>query len=84
MLMNPAKSVPTALRILIVDDDTGLLDAMQRSDMPAETPLNVIYLNALSDDERKQVFVASLASKIYRWMVSSLDAGTGRPLASRR
>jgi DNA-binding NtrC family response regulator len=31
MLMNPAKSVPTALRILIVDDDTGLLDAMQRS-----------------------------------------------------
>lgn len=31
MLMNAAKSVPTALRILIVDDDTGLLDAMQRS-----------------------------------------------------
>ena len=31
MLMNPAKSVPTALRIPIVDDDTGLLDAMQRS-----------------------------------------------------
>jgi DNA-binding NtrC family response regulator len=31
MLMNPAKTVPTALRILIVDDDTGLLDAMQRS-----------------------------------------------------
>jgi two-component system response regulator GlrR len=31
MLMNPAKSVPTASRILIVDDDTGLLDAMQRS-----------------------------------------------------
>ena len=31
MLMNPAKSAPTALRILIVDDDTGLLEAMQRS-----------------------------------------------------
>jgi DNA-binding NtrC family response regulator len=31
MLMNPAKSPPTALRLLIVDDDTGLLDAMQRS-----------------------------------------------------
>jgi DNA-binding NtrC family response regulator len=29
--MNPAKSPPTALRLLIVDDDTGLLDAMQRS-----------------------------------------------------
>jgi DNA-binding NtrC family response regulator len=29
--MNPAKSAPTSLRILIVDDDTGLLDAMQRS-----------------------------------------------------
>jgi DNA-binding NtrC family response regulator len=30
-LMNPAKSAPTSLRILIVDDDAGLLDAMQRS-----------------------------------------------------
>jgi DNA-binding NtrC family response regulator len=31
MLMNPAKSTPTSLRVLIVDDDTGLLEAMQRS-----------------------------------------------------
>jgi len=55
------------------------LDAMRRPDAPGKTPLNIIYLNALGDDERKQAFVASLATEIYRWMVSSLDAGGGRP-----
>ncbi|WP_435016297.1 helicase HerA-like domain-containing protein [Tundrisphaera sp. TA3] len=55
------------------------LDAMRRPDVPGKTPLNVIYLNALGDDARKQAFVASLAAEIYRWMVSSLDAGAGRP-----
>ena len=55
------------------------LDAMRRPDVPGKTPLNVIYLNALGDDDRKQAFVASLAAEIYRWMVSSLDAGAGRP-----
>jgi CRISPR/Cas system-associated exonuclease Cas4 (RecB family) len=55
------------------------LDAMRRPDVPGKIPLNVIYLNALGDDERKQAFVASLAAEIYRWMVSSVDAGTGRP-----
>ena len=52
---------------------------MRRPDTPGKTPLNVIYLNALGDDQRKQAFVASLASEIYRWMVSSLDTRTGRP-----
>jgi DNA-binding NtrC family response regulator len=31
VLMNPAKTTSTALRLLIVDDDTDLLEAMQRS-----------------------------------------------------
>ena len=31
MLMNPAPSATSKLRLLIVDDDTGLLDAMQRA-----------------------------------------------------
>src|SRR5262245_13351321 len=31
VIMNPAKPAQTALRLLIVDDDAGLLDAMQRS-----------------------------------------------------
>jgi two-component system response regulator YesN len=31
MLMNPAPSTTSKLRLLIVDDDVGLLDAMQRA-----------------------------------------------------
>jgi len=31
MLMNPAPSASSKLRLLIVDDDTSLLDAMQRA-----------------------------------------------------
>jgi DNA-binding NtrC family response regulator len=31
MLMNPAPPTSTKLKLLIVDDDVGLLDAMQRS-----------------------------------------------------
>jgi DNA-binding NtrC family response regulator len=31
MLMNPAPSATSKLRLLIVDDDAGLLDAMQRA-----------------------------------------------------
>lgn len=31
MLMNPAPSATSKLRLLIVDDDVGLLDAMQRA-----------------------------------------------------
>jgi CRISPR/Cas system-associated exonuclease Cas4 (RecB family) len=41
-------------------------------------PLNVVYLNALADDNEKQGFVAALAVEVYRWMVASGGA-TGRP-----
>lgn len=41
-------------------------------------PLNVIYLNAMTDDQEKHFFVAMLASEIYRWMVTSLSS-RGRP-----
>ena len=49
------------------------LDALCRAEGESKTPLNVIYLNALADDDQKHFFVASLASEIYRWMVTSLD-----------
>ena len=49
------------------------LDALCRAEGEGKTPLNVIYLNALADDDQKHFFVASLASEIYRWMVTSLD-----------
>ena len=41
------------------------------------TPLNILYLNALPDDHQKQFFVASLATKIYRWMVDALENNHG-------
>ncbi|MBV8270535.1 MAG: DUF853 family protein [Planctomycetaceae bacterium] len=55
------------------------LDAMCRPDTPGRTPLNVIYLNALADDDQKHFFVAALAAEIYRWMITGLDAVPGRP-----
>jgi hypothetical protein len=55
------------------------LDAIRTPDAPGKTPLNVIYLNALADDEQKHFFVAALAAEVYRWMITSVEAGTGRP-----
>ena len=55
------------------------LDAMCRPDEAGKTPLNVIYLNALVDDDLKHFFTAALASEIYRWMITSLEAMTGKP-----
>lgn len=55
------------------------LDRLTKPSEPGKVPLNVIYLNALADDDQKHFFLAALASEIYRWMVTSLDATTGRP-----
>ncbi len=49
------------------------LDHLRKPSNGGNTPLNVIYLNALTDDTQKHFFVASLAAEVYRWMVSSLD-----------
>ncbi|MEL7371742.1 MAG: helicase HerA-like domain-containing protein, partial [Myxococcota bacterium] len=55
------------------------LDLMTKASDTGKIPLNIIYLNALTDDEQKHFFLASLASEIYRWMISSLDATKDRP-----
>jgi hypothetical protein len=55
------------------------LDRMIRPSEEGRVPLNVIYLNALSDDGQKQFFVGALAAEIYRWMVTSLEANGTRP-----
>lgn len=55
------------------------LDAMCRPDEDGKVPLNVIYLNALADEDLKHFFAATLAAEVYRWMVTSLDAAPGRP-----
>jgi hypothetical protein len=54
------------------------LDAMVQPSQPGRVPLNVIYLNAMAHDGHKQFFVASLATEIYRWMVTRLSAEGGR------
>ena len=46
------------------------IDDMKRPIQPGRIPLNVIYLNALSEPE-KHAFLASLATEIYRWMSCS-------------
>jgi hypothetical protein len=53
---------------------------MCRPDTPGRTPLNVVYLNALADDDQKHFFVAALAAEIYRWMVTSAEPVPGRPI----
>ena len=55
------------------------LGAMCRPDTPGKTPLNVVYLNALADDDQKHALVAALAAEVYRWMITSLDPTPGRP-----
>jgi hypothetical protein len=52
---------------------------MCQPDCPGKTPLNVVYLNALTDDDQKHFFVAALAAEVYRWMVTSAESVPGRP-----
>jgi hypothetical protein len=55
------------------------LDGFITPRTPGKIPLNVVYLNALADDDQKHFFLAALASEIYRWMVTTLDATGDRP-----
>ncbi len=55
------------------------LDQLRTPSARGKVPLNVIYLNALADDDQKHFFVATLASELYRWMVTSLDGAGGKP-----
>lgn len=47
---------------------------------PGRVPLNIIYLNAMSGDQAKQLFVAALAAEIYGWMITSPSTGRARLL----
>ncbi|MGH2898560.1 MAG: ATP-binding protein, partial [Solirubrobacteraceae bacterium] len=55
------------------------VDRMITPTEPGRTPLNIIYLNALTSDDQKHFFLAALASEIYRWMITSLEVTNGRP-----
>lgn len=54
-------------------------DELRTPSSEGRVPLNVIYLNALADDDQKHFFLAALAAELYRWMVTSLDNAGGRP-----
>jgi hypothetical protein len=53
------------------------LDALLCPTRPGKVPLNVVYLNALPDDDQKQFFVAALAAEVYRWMVTAGSRSAG-------
>ena len=71
LLHGPSANLFTGGRTLDVAD-------LCRPAAPDKVPLNVVYLNALADDDQKQCFVAALATEIYRWMVTSVHR-PGRP-----
>ncbi|XXY54884.1 helicase HerA-like domain-containing protein [Sorangium sp. So ce269] len=48
-----------------------------RPSKPGRVPLNIVYLNALSNDDEKHFFLAALATELYRWMITTVDASTG-------
>ncbi|WP_437649857.1 helicase HerA-like domain-containing protein [Sorangium sp. So ce362] len=48
-----------------------------RPSKPGRVPLNIVYLNALSNDDEKHFFLAALATELYRWMITTVDATSG-------
>jgi len=55
------------------------LDAMFQPELAGKTTMNILYVNALTDDDQKHFFIAALAAEIYRWMISSPVGNAGRP-----
>src|SRR5262249_38862061 len=45
------------------------LDGLVKSDDPKKTPLNVIWLNGLGDQQNKESFVAMVLADLYAWML---------------
>jgi hypothetical protein len=65
---------------LFQDGDQVLsMEALLTPTVSGKVPLNVFYLNALGDDDEKHFFVATLASEIYRWMVTEAPLRAGLP-----
>lgn len=56
------------------------LEQMTTPTAPGKVPLNVIYLNALHDDDQKHFFVANLAAEIYRWMITRTSTASSANL----
>lgn len=48
-----------------------------RPSRPGRVPLNIVYLNALSNDDEKHFFLAALATELYRWMITTAHASSG-------
>jgi uncharacterized protein len=46
-----------------------------RPSRPGRVPLNIVYLNALGNDDEKHFFLAALATELYRWMITTGGVG---------
>lgn len=76
--LNAVRSGPAS--VLFAGGEPLDLDRMIAPGARGEAPLNVVYLNALVDDNLKQAFVAALAAEVYRWMITrKTPADPGRP-----
>jgi len=56
------------------------IDAFITPGRTGRTPLNILYLNAIPDDTQKRFVVATVASEVYRWMISTSSSGAMRLL----
>lgn len=56
------------------------IERFLRPSTQGKVPLNIIYLNAMYNDDQKHFFVASLAAEIHRWMISHAASEGGSRL----
>ena len=56
------------------------LDALLKPSTPGKTPLNVLWLNGLGDQENKESFVAMVLADVYGWMLRQRGGATPRVL----
>ncbi|WP_394846172.1 DUF853 family protein [Pendulispora brunnea] len=56
------------------------LDALLKPSVPGKTPLNVLWLNGLGDQQNKESFVAMVLADVYGWMLRQRGGATPRVL----
>ncbi|MEK9731555.1 MAG: ATP-binding protein [Candidatus Poseidoniales archaeon] len=50
------------------------IDAFVEPAIPGKTPLNIVYLNTIQDENQKQYFVQELSRELYDWMLTQQPA----------
>jgi CRISPR/Cas system-associated exonuclease Cas4 (RecB family) len=49
------------------------LDALLTPSDPSKTPVNILWLNSLGDQQNKESFIAMVLSNVYEWMLRQRD-----------